>query len=78
MLKVSEKLPDKSLFRRLNSIASAKDAVAPDFLYHYLCWASKPLTSEKKSKIIQQYLQILKPFHSLNVTLRKTKIMHWI
>ena len=32
MLKVSEKLPDKSLFRRLNSIASAKDAVATDVL----------------------------------------------
>ena len=37
MLKVSEKLPDKSSFRRLNSIVSTKDAVANDVLYRNLC-----------------------------------------
>ena len=34
MLVVSEKLPDKSFFRRLNSIPKADDAVANDVVYH--------------------------------------------
>ena len=39
MLTVSEKLMDKSFFRRLNNITSASDAVANDVMYHNLCWA---------------------------------------
>ena len=38
MLVVSEKLPDKSFFRRLNSIPKADDAVANDVVYHGTCW----------------------------------------
>ena len=34
MLVVSEKLPDKSFFRRLNSIPKADDGVANDVVYH--------------------------------------------
>ena len=38
MLVVSEKLRDKSFFRRLNSIPKADDAVANDVVYHGTCW----------------------------------------
>ena len=81
MLKISEKLPDKSLFRRLHSIASTKDAVEEvsyTIIYAARRLNRKPLKSEKKLKIIQQYLQSLTSFNSLKVSLRKTKIMHWI
>ena len=55
MVKVSEKLPDKRLFRRVDSTASAKDAAANDFLYHNLCWTliKQKVPSEEKSKIVQ-------------------------
>ena len=59
MLKVSEKLPDKSLFRRLNSIASTQDAVANDFLYHNLCWASIKQKALNKRGKIEDYSTIL-------------------
>ena len=59
MLKVSEKLPDKSLFRRLNSIASAKDAVVNDVLYHNLCWASIKQKALNKREKIEDYSIIL-------------------
>ena len=59
MLKVFEKRPDKSSFRRLDSIASAKYAVANDVLYHDLCWASiKQKASNKRGKI-EDYSTIL-------------------
>ena len=52
MLKVSKKLPDKRLFRRLDSIASVNDAVENDALYHNLCWASiKQKAPNKRGKI---------------------------
>ena len=38
MLVISEKLRDKSFFRRLNSIPKADDAVANDVVYHDTCW----------------------------------------
>ena len=59
MLKVFEKRPDKSFFRRLNNIASAKDAVVNDVLYQNLYWASikqKVLTKREK---IEDYSAIL-------------------
>ena len=59
MLKVFEKRPDKSFFRRLNSIASAKHAVVNDVLYQNLCWASikqKVLTKREK---IEDYSTLL-------------------
>ena len=55
MLNVSEKLPDKSLYRRLNSIASAKDAVANKVLYHNLCWAAIKQKGVNKSEKIEDY-----------------------
>ena len=52
MLKVSKKLPDKRLFRRLDSIASVNDAVENDVLYHNLCCASiKQKAPNKREKI---------------------------
>ena len=61
MLKVSEKLPDKSLFRRLNSIASAKDAVVNDVLYRNLCWASikqKALNKQENRRLFNNIADI--------------------
>ena len=55
MLKVSQKFPDKSLFRRLNSIASAKDAVSNDVLYHNLCWVSIKQKALNKQEKIEDY-----------------------
>ena len=37
MLKVSEKLVDKSFFHRMNSITNAEDAVANEVIYHDVC-----------------------------------------
>ena len=81
MLNVSEKLPDKSLFRRLNSIASAKGAVANDVLYHNLCWAlikQKALNKREKIEDYSTLLEDIEIIDSLKVSLRKTKIMYWI
>ena len=81
MLNVSEKLPDKSLFRRLNSIASTKDAVANDVLYHNLCWAlikQKALNKREKIEDYSTLLEDIEIIDSLKVSLRKTKIMYWI
>ena len=35
---VSEKLSDKSFFRKLNSIPNGDDEVANDVVYHDTCW----------------------------------------
>ena len=59
MLKVSEKLPDKRLFRRLNSFGFAKDAVANDVLYHNLCWALIKQKALNKREKIEDYSTIL-------------------
>ena len=38
MLKVAEKLEDKSFYLRLNAILNAADAVVNDARYHLKCW----------------------------------------
>ena len=38
MLKVSEKLVDKSFFCRMNSITNAEDVAANKVIYHDVCW----------------------------------------
>ena len=50
MLDVSSKLPDKTFFRRLNSISKAEDAVANDVIYHNLCWAKAKKKAVPKQK----------------------------
>ena len=59
MLKVFEKRPDKSFFRRLNNIASAKDAVVNDVLYQNLYWASIKQKVLNKREKIEDYSAIL-------------------
>ena len=59
MLKISEKLPDKSLFRRLHSIASTKDAVEEDILHYNLCCASIKQKALNKREKIEDYSTIL-------------------
>ena len=39
MLEVSQKLPDKGMYRQLNSTVCPGDTVANGVLYHDLCWA---------------------------------------
>ena len=47
------------MFRRLNSIASAKHAVANAVLYHNLCWASIKQKALNKREKIEDYSIIL-------------------
>ena len=50
MLRVAEKLVDKSFFLRLNTIPSANDAVANEVKYHLKCWSScKQLAGKAES-----------------------------
>ena len=55
MLKVSEKLVDKSCFRRMNSITNAEDAVANEVVYH-VCWVKA--RREVLLKILLKHCQI--------------------
>ena len=59
MLTVSEKLLDKSFFRRLNNITSAFDAVANDVKYHNLCWADAKKKATPKVEQAENYSRAL-------------------
>ena len=81
MLKVSEKLPDKSLFRRLHSIASTKDAVEKDILYYNLCCASikqKALNKRGKIEDYSTILAVIDIIQFIESKFEENKIMHWI
>ena len=82
MLKVFEKRTDKSSFRRLDSIASAKYAVANDVLYHDLCWASIKQKGPNKRGKIEDYSTILADIEITRFIESKfeenKKIMQWI
>ena len=59
MLEVSEKLSEKSFFRRLNSISTASDANANDVMYHNICWADAKKKSVPKAKPIENFTRTL-------------------
>ena len=56
MLVVSEKLPDKSFFRRLSSIPKADDAVANDVVYHDTCWIKVNREAAPKTVVTENFV----------------------
>lgn len=66
MLEVSERLPDKQFFRRLNSINTANDAIANDVMYHNICWADAKKKSKPKLKQIENFTRTLSDIELIN------------
>ena len=67
MLVVSEKLPDKSLFRRLNSIPKADDAVANDVVYHDTYWIKAKREAAPKTVVSENFVKTLSDIELLNL-----------
>ena len=67
MLVVSEKLPDKSFFRRLNSIPKAYDAVANDVIYHDTCWIKAKREAAPKTVVTENFVKTLSDLGLLNL-----------
>ena len=59
MLQVSQKLPDKGMYRRLNSPVCPGDAIANDLLYHNLCWATVKKKAEAPQKTVYNSKEII-------------------
>ena len=66
MLDVSSKLPDKTFFRRLNSISIEEDAVYNDVIYHNLCWAKAKKKAVPKEKPAENYIKTFSNVEILN------------
>ena len=66
MLVAAEKLDDKSIFIRLNTISKADDAIANDLIYHNLCWAKTKKKELPKSKPVETYSKNLADIELLN------------
>ena len=67
MLVVSEKLPDKSFFRRLNSIPKADDAVASNFVYHDICWIRAKCEVAPETVVTENFVKTLSDIELLNL-----------
>ena len=67
MLVVSEKLPDKSFFRRLNSIPKADDAVASNFVYHDICWIRAKRETAPETVVTENFVKTLSDIELLNL-----------
>ena len=67
MLVVSEKLPDKSFFRRLNSIPKADDAVASNFVYHDICWIRAKREVAPETVVTENFVKTLSDIELLNL-----------
>ena len=59
MLEVLQKLPDKGMYRRLNSTVCPGDAIANDVLYHNLCWATVKKKAEAPQKTVYNSKEII-------------------
>ena len=59
MLKVLEKLVDKSFFRRVNSITNKEDAVANEVVYHDVCWVKAKLEAQPKPLKVENFVETL-------------------
>ena len=80
MLSVSEKLPDKSFFRRLNSIPKADDAVPNEVVYHDTCWVKAKREAAPKNVAIENFVKTLSDAELLNLIKLKfsTKLQEMI
>ena len=58
ILDISSKLPDKTFFRRMNSMSKVEDALANDVIYHNLCWAKAKKKAVPKQKPAENYIKI--------------------
>ena len=67
MLVVSEKLSDKSFFRRLNSIPKADDAVADDVFYHGTCWIKVKREAAPKTVVTENFVKTLSDIELLKL-----------
>ena len=72
MLKVAQKLMDKSFYLRLNTIPNADDAVANEVKYHLKCWSScKQIAAKKDSESIdhekESYAQTVSDIEIVNL-----------
>ena len=66
MLKVSEKLADKSFFRRMGSITNAEDAVANDVVYHDIYWVKAKRESQRKPIKVENFVETLSDIKLVN------------
>ena len=66
MLDVSSKPPDKTFFRRLNSISIADDAAANDVIYQNHYWVKTKKKAVPKQKPAENYIITLSNVKILN------------
>ena len=66
MLKVSEKLVDKSFFRRMDSITNAEDAVVNDVVYHDIYWVKAKRESQPKPIKAENFVETLSDIKLVN------------
>ena len=66
LLDASSKLPDKTFFRRSNSISVAEYAVANDGIYRNLCWDKAKKKAVPKQKPAENYIKTLSNVEILN------------
>ena len=64
---VSEKLPDKSFFRKLNSIPKADDEVANDVVYDHTCWIKAKGEAAPKTVVTENFVKTLSDLELLNL-----------
>ena len=66
MLDISSKPPDKTFFRRLNSISIAEDAAANDVIYQNHYWVKTKKKAVPKQKPAENYIITLSNVKILN------------
>ena len=66
MLKVSEKLLDKTFFRRMNSITNAEDAVANEVVYHDAYWVKAKREAQPKPIKVENFVETLSNIELVN------------
>ena len=71
MLSVSENLPEKSFFRRLNSIPKVDDAVANEVVYHDTCWVKVKREAAPKKVVIENFVKTLSDIELLKGASKK-------
>ena len=68
ILVVSEKLPYKSFYRRLNSIPKADNAVSNNVVYHDRCWIRTKREAAPKRVVTENFVKTLSDTKLINPT----------
>ena len=66
MSPVSEKVDEKFFYMRLNTIASSKDFIANDFVYHNICWVVAQKKTNSKLSAAENYIKTLSDIELIN------------